>query len=171
MAATKSSVKAKTAKKKAKRAKSAGTSKPRTVPAFLASLPPEKRAVVSGARKLVKANIPEGYAEFMSWGGINWGIPLSEFANTYNGHPLCYIALCANKHNVTLHLMGCYGDSNQTAFLKDEFKKAGKRFDMGKACLHFKKLDDLELKSVAKVIGSVTPAQYLEHYKRVKGLE
>ena len=42
---------------------------------------------------------------------------------------------------------------------------------MGKSCLRFKSLDDLELKSVAKVIGSVTPGQYLEMYKRVKGLD
>jgi len=37
--------------------------------------------------------------------------------------------------------------------LVDAFKKAGKRLDMGKCCLHFKELDDLELISVAKVIG------------------
>ena len=67
--------------------------------------------------------------------------------------------------------MGCYANPKQTAFLKDEFKKAGKRFDMGKACLQFKTLDDLELKSLGKVIGSVTPGQYLEMYKRVKGLD
>ena len=42
---------------------------------------------------------------------------------------------------------------------------------MGKSCLRFKSLDDLELKSLGKVIGSVTPGQYLEMYKRVKGLD
>jgi hypothetical protein len=47
----------------------------------------------------------------------------------------------------------------------------GKKFDMGKACLHFMTLDDLELKSLGKVIGSVMPGQYLEMYKRVKGLD
>jgi hypothetical protein len=50
-------------------------------------------------------------------------------------------------------------------------KKAGKKFDMGKSCLRFKSLDDLELKSLGKVIGSVTPGQYLEMYKRVKWLD
>jgi hypothetical protein len=144
--------------------------RPATVAAYLASLPAEKRAVIAAARELVRTNIPAGYAEFMNWGVINWGIPLKQFATTYNGQPLCYIALGANKNNVSLHLMGCYGDEKQTAFLKDEFKKAGKGFDMGKSCLHFKTLDDLELKSVAKVIGMVTPAQFLEHYKKAKGL-
>lgn len=160
-----------TVRKKATKAEPAWKSKPTTVEGFLESLPPEKREVIEAARKLVRANIPKGYAEFMSWGGINWGIPLAEFSNTYNGHPLCYIALCANKNKNSLHLMGCYGDAKQTAFLKDEFKKAGKTFDMGKACLHFNTLDDLELKSVAKVIGMVSKEQFLDHYKKVKGLE
>jgi hypothetical protein len=41
---------------------------------------------------------------------------------------------------------------------------------MGKCCLHFKKLDDLELTSVAQVIAMSTPKQYLAYYKKVKGL-
>jgi hypothetical protein len=145
--------------------------RPSTVEEYLAGLSPEKRAVVVAARKLVHANIPKGYAEFMSWRVINWGIPLSQFANTYNGHPLCYIALGAQKNYASLYLMGCSGDAKQTDYLKDEFKKAGKKFDMGKSCLHFKTLDDLELKSVGKVIGMVTPEQFLDRYKKVKGLK
>jgi hypothetical protein len=159
------------ARKKAAKSKPAWKSRPTTVDGYLESLPAEKRAVIAAGRKLVQANIPKGYAEFMNWGVINWGIQLSEFSNTYNGQPLCYVALGANKHNASLHLMGCYANPKQTAFLKDEFKKAGKRFDMGKACLRFKSLDDLELKSLGKVIGSATPTQYLEMYRRVKGLD
>ena len=158
------------AKKKAAKSKPAWKSRPTTVDGYLESLPPEKRAVIAAGRKLVQANIPKGYAEFMNWGVINWGIPLSEFSNTYNGQPLCYVALGAQKNYSSLYLMGCYGNAKLTAFLKDEFKKAGKKFDMGKSCLRFKSLDDLELESLGKVIGSVTPGQYLEMYKRVKGL-
>lgn len=157
-------------RKKATKAEPARKSKPTSVEGFLENLPPDKRAAMEAARRLVRANIPKGYAEFMNWGAINWGIPLAEFSNTYNGQPLCYVALSANKNKNSLHLMGCYGDARQIAFLKDEFKKAGKTFDMGKACLHFNTLEDLELKSVAKVIGSVTKEQFLENYKKVKGL-
>src|SRR5690349_24905092 len=76
-----------------------------------------------------------------------------------------------------LYLMGAYDGSNgkyTTPFsgklLVDAFKKAGKKLDMGKCCLHFKELDDLELTSVAKVIAMSTPKEYLAYYKRVKGL-
>jgi hypothetical protein len=152
--------------------------RPTAVPDYLASLTPEKRAVIEEARAFVQKHIPKGYTEFMNWGVINWGIPLEEFSNTYNGQPLCYVALGAQKNYNSLYLMGAYDGSNgkyTTPFsqklLVDAFKKAGKRLDMGKCCLHFKSLDDLELTSVAKVIAMSTPTQYLAYYKRVKGIE
>jgi len=151
--------------------------RPTTVGAYLASHTPEKRAVIEEARAFVRRCIPKGYAEFMNWGVINWGIPLDEFSNTYNGQPLCYVALGAKKNYNSLYLMGAYDSSDgkyTTPFseklLVDAFKKAGKRLDMGKCCLHFKTLDDLELTSVAKVIAMSTPKEYIAYYKRVKGL-
>src|SRR6476646_7320177 len=111
------------ARKTSSKAKAA---RPTTVAAYLASLTPEKRAVIDEARAFVQKHLPKGYAEYMS--------PFSQ------------------------------------KLLVDSFKKAGKRLDMGKCCLHFKKMDDLELTSVAKVIAMSTPKQYIAYYKRVRGL-
>ena len=164
MAAVKSRAKAKAAR-------------PTTVAAYLDSLAPDKRAVIEEARAFVHKHIPKGYAEFMNWGVINWGIPLEEFSNTYNGQPLCYVGLGAQKNYNSLYLMGAYSSSSgeytspfSQKLLADAFKKAGKRLDMGKCCLHFKALDDLELTSVAKVIAMSTPKEYIAYYKRAKGL-
>ena len=155
----------------------AKAARPITVTSYLASLAPEKRPVIEEARAFVQRHIPKGYAEFMNWGVINWGIPLEEFSNTYNGQPLCYVGLGAHKSYNSLYLMGAYASSTgeylspfSENLLVDAFKKAGKRLDMGKCCLHFKQLDDLELTSVAKVIAMSTPAEYIAYYKRVKGL-
>jgi len=162
-----------TARKTSSKAKAA---RPTTVAAYLASLTPEKRAVIDEARAFVQKHLPKGYAEFMNWGVINWGIPLEEFPDTYNGQPLTYVGLGAQKSYNSLYLMGVYGSNGEYTspfsqkLLVDSFKKAGKRLDMGKCCLHFKKMDDLELTSVAKVIAMSTPKEYLAYYKRVKGL-
>src|SRR4249919_2724959 len=100
------------AKKSRPKAKAA---RPSTVAAYLASLTPEKRVVIEEARALVHTHISKGYAEFMNWGVINWGIPLEEFSDTYNGQPLCYVALGAQKSYNSLYLMGAYGsDGNYT---------------------------------------------------------
>ena len=146
------------------------SARPTTVAAYLDSLTPEKRAVIEEARAFVHRHIPNGYAEFMNWGVINWGIPLEEFADTYNGQPLCYVALGAQKNYNSFYLMGAYDGSNGAKLLADAFKKAGKRLDMGKCCLRFKHLDDLELTSVAKLIAMSTPKDYIAYYKRTKGL-
>lgn len=155
----------------------AKVSRPTTVAAYLASLAPAQRAVIEEARAFVRRHIPKGYAEFMNWGVINWGIPLEEFPDTYNRQPLCYVGLGAKKSYNSLYLMGAYASADGTyttpfsqKLLVDAFKKAGKRLDMGKCCLHFKQLDDLDLSSVAKVIAMSTPKEYIAYYKRVKGL-
>ena len=96
------------ARKSRSKAKAA---RPTTVAAYLASLTPEKRAVIEEARAFVHRHIPKGYAEFMNWGVINWGIPLEEFSNTHNGQPLCYVGLGAQKSYNSLYLMGAYDSS------------------------------------------------------------
>src|SRR5206468_3300104 len=87
----------------------------------------------------------------MNWGVINWGIPLEEFADTYNGQPLCYVALGSHKSYNSLYLMGAYNSSNgkytspfSEKLLVDAFKKAGKRLDMGTCCLHFELHEEIE---------------------------
>lgn len=152
------------------------TARPATVAAYLESLSAEDRTVIDAARAFVRKHLPKGYVEFMNWGVINWGIPLAKFADTHNGQPLSYVGLGAKKSYHSLYLMGTFDSSGEytTPFarktLVDGFKKAGKRLDMGKCCLHFKRLDDLELTSVGKVIAMSTPKQYLDYYKRRRGL-
>jgi hypothetical protein len=87
------------------------------------------------------------------------------------------VGLAAKKNYNSLYLMGAYDSSSgeytspfSQKLLVDAFKKAGKRLDMGKCCLHFKQLDDLELTSVAQVIAMSTPTEYIAYYKRVKGI-
>ena len=162
------------ARKSPSKAKAA---RPTTVADYLASLSAEKRTVIEEARAFVHKHLPKGYTEFMNWGVINWGVPLEEFSNTHNGQPLCYVGLGAQKNYNSLYLMGVYDNSGEYTspfsqkLLVDAFRKAGKRLDMGKCCLHFKELDDLELTSVATVIAMSTPKEYLAYYKRMKGLD
>ena len=137
---------------------------PTTVAAYLATLSPDRRAIVSAARDLVNANIPTGYEEFLLWGMVTWGIPLSRFPGTYNGQPLCYVALADRKGHVALYLMGVYGSPKLEADLKAAFKRAGKKLDMGKSCVRFQALDDLALEAMAKSIAAVSPEELIRRH-------
>ena len=137
-----------------------------TVQEYLDELPKDRRAVIAAVREVILRHLPAGYREAMNWGVINYEIPLERLPNTYNGQPLTYVALAAQKNYYAVYWMGAYGDSKHAAWLKDEFKKAGKKLDMGKCCIRFKKLEDLPLDVIGQAVASTTPEQYIASYER-----
>ena len=140
-------------------------SKAKTVAAYLEELPAAKRSAVAAVRRVVREHLPAGYEEQMSWGMICYNVPLSRFPKTYNGQPLSYVALGAQKNYNALYVMRVYGDKKKEAFLRDAFKAEGKKLDMGKACIRFKSPDDLALGAIAEVIASTTVDQFVAIYE------
>ena len=127
--------------------------------------PEGRRETVAAVRQIILDNLPDGYQEIVSWGMIGYGIPLDRYPNTYNKQPLSYIALASHKSYISLYLMSVYGDPQQEAWLKAAFAEAGKKLDMGKSCLHFRKLDDLPLDVIAEVVASTPPNEYIVRYE------
>ncbi|MEO6066345.1 MAG: DUF1801 domain-containing protein [Gemmatimonadota bacterium] len=143
------------------------TSAAKTVPAYLATLPLERRKSVAAVRKMVKAHMPKGYKEVMHWGMICWEIPLARYPDTYNGQPLCYAGLAAQKHHISLHLTGVYMFPEQVAAIQAAFRAAGQRLDMGKSCIRFKAADEIPLAALGKLIAGVPPAKYIVRYEQL----
>jgi len=137
-----------------------------TVQQYLDELPEERRSVLAAVRKVVRRHLPAGYKETMNWGMITYEVPLARYPDTYNGQPLCYAGLAAQKGYFALYLMGAYGDPRQLAALKQAFKKAGKKLDMGKSCLRFRTLDDLPLEAIGEVIASTPPEELIERAEK-----
>jgi hypothetical protein len=133
---------------------------------YLADLPESRRDAIATVRAVVRRNLPKGYAEFVSWGMLNYGIPLSRFQETGNGQPLCYAALAAQKNYCSLYLMSVYADKGQEARLRDGFTAAGKKLDMGKSCVRFKSADDLPLDVVGQLIAAVPADQWIEIFRK-----
>lgn len=140
-------------------------SKAVTVEQFLADLPEDRRETIRKVRELVRKNLPKGYEEMISFGMLCWGIPLSRYPDTYNGQPLCFTALAAQKNYYALYLMSEYSDPSDEQALRDAYKKAGKKLDMGKSCLRFKSLDDLVPEAVAQAISGTPPEKFIELYE------
>jgi hypothetical protein len=141
-------------------------SKATTVEKYLEELPPERREVVSEVRKTILENLPEGYAESMNWGMISYEIPLEDYPDTYNGQPLGYLALAAQKRYYSLYMMGVYGDPEQEAKLEEGFEEAGKKLDMGKSCLRFRKLEDIPLDVIGELVASTPPQVMIAQYEK-----
>jgi len=137
------------------------SSKATTVADYLAELPPERAAVVAHVRDLVNRSMPDGYREGIGYGMIGWVVPLEVYPDTYNGMPLGYVGLAAQKNHYSLYLNCVYTSSERTKRLKAAFEAAGKKLDMGKSCIRFKRLDQLAEEILVAEIASVTPAQFI----------
>lgn len=132
---------------------------------YLDGLPDDRRAVVSAVRDVVVRNLPEGYTESVGFGMLCYGIPLERYPDTYNKQPLGYVALAAQKNHYALYLTCANMDPAQTEWLREEFAKAGKRLDMGKSCVRFKKLEDLPLDVIGRAVASTPPDDFIARYE------
>jgi hypothetical protein len=141
-----------------------------SVPAYLASLPPDRREVVRTIRDLVNTHLPKGYEEVMQYGMISWVVPFSTYPITYNKQPIAYIALASQSQKVSLYLMGAYMFPDAKQAIDTAFASAGKRLDMGKSCLRFRTLDQLPpLGFLEPVIKRCTPAELIAIHETVHG--
>ena len=135
-----------------------------SVEQYLNELPDDRKESLSIVRKTIVANLPDGYNEVINWGMITYEVPLERFPETYNDKPLMYTALASQKNHMTLYLMGCYMSPDIRKKFEDAYKKSGKKFDAGKSCIRFKKVQDLSLELIGKTIGSMSVEQFIENY-------
>jgi hypothetical protein len=131
-----------------------------TVEEYLREIPADRRPHIEAVRAVIKKHLPKGYEEAMRWGMISYEIPLSVYPSTYNKQPLAYAALAAQKNFNTVYLMTA-GNKTVEQKLRVGSKKAGKKLDLGKSCIHFKSADDLPLDVIGEIVASTPPKDWI----------
>jgi hypothetical protein len=145
------------------------TSTATTPDKYIASLSADRRETVATVRDVVRRNLPAGYAEGMAYGMIAWYVPLQRFPNTYNGRPLGLAALASQKNHMALYLNSVYGDRDTEAWFKERYAETGKKLDMGKSCVRFRRIDDLPLEVIGETIARANLDEFLAHYEEARG--
>ncbi len=140
-------------------------SKAATVEEYLDELPADRSQVVEAVRRVILDSLPEGYEETMQFGMINYVVPLGRYPETYNGQALSYAALASQKNYVSVYLMNIYGDADTERWFTERYKASGKRLDMGKSCVRFRKLDDLPLDLIAEAVALTSLEDFIEYYE------
>lgn len=130
-------------------------SEAKTVDEYLAQLPDDRRIAIETVRDTILANLPAGFEEAMNWGMITYQVPIETFPDTYNGKPLMYAALASQKNHMAVYLTGVYSLPGQAEEFEAAYKATGKRYDMGKSCVRFRKLDDLPLELIGETIAAI----------------
>ena len=139
-----------------------------TVDEYLASLPEDRREALEAVRGVVLENLPEGYEECLSFGMISYVVPLSRYPDTYNGQPLALASLASQKRHMALYLNNVYSDAETREWFVAAYAASGKRLDMGKSCVRFRRLDDLPLDVVARAIVRTSVDDFLAFYEAAR---
>jgi|SRR5580692_8580913 hypothetical protein len=141
----------------------------KTIAEYLNALPPDHREAMSAVREVILANLPKGYQECMYYGMIGYVVPHSLYPAGYHCDPKLPLGLAclgSQKNHMAIHLMNVYGDPDTEAWFRKAWKASGKKLDMGKACVRFKKLEDLPLDVIGQVFARTPVKTYIASVER-----
>lgn len=144
-------------------------SKAKTVAAYLKEIPEDRREAVQAVRKVILANLDKGFEEGMSYGGICYCVPHSIYPAGYHCDPkqaLPYAGIGSQKNHIGIYLFCLYNDVGDLATFQREWRATGKKLDMGKACIRFRKIEDVPLEVVGRAIKRATLKGFLAHYEK-----
>lgn len=143
-------------------------SKATTVDAYIESLPPDRREAIEAIREVFKKNIDKDYVEAMGYGMPGYSVPHSIYPAGYHCDPklpLPFAGFASQKNHLSIYLMCLYSQSDQEKWFVNQWKKTGKKLDMGKCCIRAKKLEDLALDVIGEAIRRVPVKKYIEYYE------
>jgi len=139
-----------------------------SVEEYLSELPEDRRGALEAVRQVILSNLPAGYEEAMNWGMITCQVPLSIYPDTYNKKPLMYAALASQKNHMALYLTGIYMDNRARRDFEVKYLTAGKKCDVGKSCVRFRKLEDLPLPLIGEAIAAYSVDDFVNQVKSLR---
>ena len=139
-----------------------------SVEEYLSELPEERRAALELVRQVILKNLPNGYEEVMNWGMITYQVPLSTYPDTYNKKPLMYAALASQKNHMAVYLIGIYMDDQTRQGFEAKYLATGKKYDVGKSCVRFRKLEDLPLPLIGEAIAAYSVDAFVNQWKQLR---
>jgi hypothetical protein len=146
-------------------------SKATTVAQYLAELPEERRALVQAVREVILANLDPDIEEGMQYGMIGYYVPHRVYPPGYHvdpKQPLPYVALASQARHVALYLMTVYASGEEERWLREAWTATGRKLDMGKSCVRFRKLGDVPLEVVAEAIRRVPARVHIAAYEAAR---
>lgn len=145
-------------------------SKAATVEQYIDELPEDRKKAITELRKVIKKNLPKGFAESMGYGMMGYAVPHSLYPDGYHcdpKQPLPFMGMASQKNFIAVYHMGIYADPKLLAWFTKEYPKhAKKKLDMGKSCLRFKKAEDIPFKLIGELASKMTPKDWIKLYEK-----
>jgi hypothetical protein len=136
---------------------------------FIDSLPEDRQKPINELRKAINKNIPKGFKEAVAYNSIVWSVPHSSYPAGYHcdpTKPLMLMCLSSTKGHIALHHMGLYGSTPLLKWFTTEWPKhSSKKLDMGKACIRFKKPEDVPIALIGELATKLGPSEWVRQYE------
>lgn len=139
-----------------------------TVKEYLDQLPEDRREALQAVRQTILKNLPKGYEEGIQYGMIGYYVPLSLYPPGYHcakNTPLPFMGLGSQKNHMAFYCMGIYSNPEEEALFRQAWIDTGKKLDMGKSCVRFKKIEDVPLPVLGKTVKRITVKKFIHHYE------
>jgi len=142
-------------------------SKAATAQQYLAELPPDRRADIEAVRAVIRENLDPLYQEGMQYGMICYSVPHTVYPPGYHCDPnqaLPFAGLASQKNYMSVYLAH---DPEREKRFRAAWAKTGKKLDMGKSCIRFKKVEDLALEVIGVSIREWPAREFIKYYESV----
>jgi hypothetical protein len=138
----------------------------KTVNQYLLELPKQRLEAIKAVRDVIRNNLSKGFKETMQYGMISYVIPIDIYPNTYNRKQLAIVSLASQKNYMSLYLMNIYGNKKEEDWFKNEWGRSGKKLNMGKSCIRFKKVEDLPLNLIGEAVTRTSVEDFIQQYEK-----
>ena len=141
---------------------------PKNAAEYLAGLDADRRKALTAVRRVINQNLPKGYKEGVQYGMIGWSVPHSVYPAGYHcdpRQPLPFLSIASQKNHMAIYLFCVYTDPGLLEWFTASWKKTGRKLDMGKSCLRFKKLEDLDLNLLGELVSRVPVDAFIAAYE------
>ncbi len=135
---------------------------------YLASLPDDRRDAIKKVRAVIRKNLPKGYKEGIQYGMIGYFVPHSVYPDGYHcdpTQPLPFVSIASQKNHMAVYLMCLYGDPAQMDWFQKAWAKTGKKLDMGKSCVRFKRVEDIPIELIGEAVARFPVDAYIKQYE------
>ena len=141
----------------------------KSVEDYLAQLPEDRREALSAIRKVILKRLPKGIEEGIQYGMIGYFVPHSIYPDGYHAkpeEPLPFASIASQKNHMALYGFNIYIDEKEKERFVKGWKATGKKLDMGKSCVRFKKLEDVPLNVIEDSLKRSTVEKFIKTYEK-----
>lgn len=144
-------------------------SKAKTPEQYIDELPHDRVEAVTKLRKVINANLPEGFKECMTYGMIGYVVPHEIYPAGYHcspNLPLPFMSFASQKNSINFYHMGIYVKPQLYNWFTKEYDNQYKvKLDIGKSCVRFKKMDQIPFDLIGDLVKKISVNEWIVTYE------